>query len=82
MIIFNIEKSCMILSAAAGGVSTTGDTAGVNDETLKSLQKHYMNAITSLNPGAVCQESTEKTSADCEDPEAKKVVKYFLHSIH
>merc|ERR1719323_1454015 len=31
-----------------------------------------MNAITSLNPGAVCPESTEKTAADCEDPEAKK----------
>ena len=47
------------VGGAAGGVgggyggqaaSERTPGAATNDQTLKSLQKHYMNAITSLNP--------------------------------
>ena len=40
-------------SAAAGSERTPGSAN--NDQTLKSLQKHYMNAITSLNPSLPTQ---------------------------
>ena len=39
--------------AAAGSERTPGSAN--NDQTLKSLQKHYMNAITSLNPSLPTQ---------------------------
>ena len=61
--------------AAAGG----GDTAAsANDETLKSLQKHYMAAITSLNPQIPNTGDNSDKAAEVEDPEAKKVTKLLL----
>jgi len=57
-------------SVAAGSERTPGSAN--NDQTLKSLQKHYMNAITSLNPSLPTQGSTEKVVAAEEDSEAKK----------
>ena len=40
-------------SVTAGSERTPGSAN--NDQTLKSLQKHYMNAITSLNPSLPTQ---------------------------
>jgi len=63
---------------SSGGVTsdrTPGSVAGGsgtnNEQTLKSLQKHYMNAITSLNPQLPINGSLEK-AAVAEDPDAKK----------
>jgi len=57
-----------------GGADRTpgsGSTSANNEQTLKSLQKHYMNAITSLNP-QLPHNGTPEKSQPTEDPDAKK----------
>lgn len=43
-------KSSLSYPVQRPSVPTTSSSDHHNDQTLKSLQKHYMNAITSLNP--------------------------------
>ena len=59
--------------SGAGGDTAALTAASANDETLKSLQKHYMAAITSLNPQLPTTGDNSDKAAEVDDPEAKKV---------